>query len=108
MMVYISFPFSVLFSAWVTDQRIVLTALRFACLAANQKAENARVAGRQLVKDISDLEKVRWTFNGTKQFVSQHPAFAVRSAEWVRLFEALEQGDEVKARASLAALGVPE
>jgi hypothetical protein len=89
------------------DQRIVLTALRFACLAADHKAEDARVAGYQLVKDISGLEKVRWVFSGTKHFVGQHPAFVVKSAEWVELFEALERGDEVRARASLAALGVP-
>jgi hypothetical protein len=90
------------------DHRIVLTALRFACLAADQKAEDARVAGHQLVTDISGLEKVRWVFSGTKHFVGQHPAFAAKSAAWVQLFEALEQGDEVRARASLAALSIPE
>ncbi len=90
------------------DQRLVLTALRFACLAADQKTEDARAAGHQLVKDISGLEKMHWTFRGVKHFVSQHPAFAVKAAEWVRLFEALEQGDQGKAGASLAALGVLE
>ena len=39
--------------------------------------------------------------------MSQHPAFGGKAADWVRLFEALEQGDEAKARAALSALGVP-
>jgi hypothetical protein len=68
----------------------------------------ARAAGRQLRQQIAGLDKVRWTFTGTKHFVSQHAAFAAKSADWVRLFEALEQGDEVKATASLTALGVPK
>jgi hypothetical protein len=90
------------------DQRLMLTALRFACLAGAQKTEDARTAGRELRKGMVGLEKVRGTFSGDKHFVSQHFAFAVKAAEWVRLFEALEQGDEAKALASLAALGAPE
>jgi tetratricopeptide (TPR) repeat protein len=90
------------------EPRVVLTALRFACLVADQKTEDAGAAGRQLAKDISGLEKVHRTFRGVKHFVSQHPAFAVKAAEWTRLLEALEQGDELKARVSLTALGVTE
>ena len=89
------------------DQRLVLTSLRFACLAADQKTEDAVTAGRELAKDLSGLDKIHWTFDGVKHFVSQNPAFAGKAAEWVRLFEALEQGDEAKARAALSALGVP-
>jgi hypothetical protein len=89
-------------------QRLLLTALRFACLAANQKAEDARAVGGELAKDISGLKKVRWSFRGVEHFMSQHPAFAAKGTDWVRLFEALEQGDEEKARASLVALGVPQ
>jgi hypothetical protein len=90
------------------DQHQVLTALRFACLSAEQRPEDARAAGRQLRQQIAGLDKVHWTFSGTEHFVSQHAAFAAKSADWVRLFEALEQGDEVKATASLTALSVPK
>ncbi|MBZ5624074.1 MAG: tetratricopeptide repeat protein, partial [Acidobacteriia bacterium] len=91
-----------------SDQRQVLTALRFACLSAAQKIADARAAGRQLRQQTAGLDKVRWTFTGTKHFASQHAAFAARSADWVRLFEAMEEGDEAKANAALTALGVPE
>jgi hypothetical protein len=87
------------------NRRVVLASLRFACLAADQRVEDARAAGSQLAKALSGLQKVGWTFAGVRHFVSQHPAFAVKSAEWVRMFEALEQGNESNA---LAALGVPE
>ena len=90
------------------NRQIMLTALRFACLAADQKTADALAAGRQLLKDIPGLGKIDWSFGGVKHFVSQHPAFAAKAGAWVELFEALEQGDEVKARASLAALGVLE
>jgi hypothetical protein len=66
------------------------------------------VTAGQLREAITGLEKVRWAFTGTRHFVSRHPAFAGKAQDWVRLFEALEQGDEAKARASLAALGPPE
>jgi hypothetical protein len=65
-------------------------------------------AGRELRKQVAGLEKTGWTFTGTKHFVSQHAAFAAHARDWVRLFEALEQGDQAKAIAALAALGVPE
>jgi hypothetical protein len=90
------------------DLRVGLSALRLACLAAGQKTEDARTAASQLREELAGLEKSRWIFGGTKHFVSRHPAFAAKAAEWVRFFEALEQGDEAKAQASLAALSVPE
>jgi tetratricopeptide (TPR) repeat protein len=90
------------------DQQIVLMALRFACLAANEKTEDARAVGYELVKNVFALKQVHWTFRGVKHFVSQHPAFATKAAVWVRLFDALDQRLELEARASLAALGVPE
>jgi hypothetical protein len=89
------------------DRRPVL-ALRFAFLAAEQKAEDARTAGRQLLKGLSGFQRVRWTFGGILHFVGEHSTLATKSAEWVRLFEALEEGDQSKARAALAGLGISE
>jgi tetratricopeptide (TPR) repeat protein len=93
------------------NERLVLTALRFACLAADQKTEDARAAGRQLVKDISGLEKVGWTFTGVEHFVSQQPAFAVNhqpneessprcsscdsAAAWRRMFQRVTRRSRV-------------
>jgi tetratricopeptide (TPR) repeat protein len=89
------------------DIRVGLMALQFACLAANQKTEDARDAGSALAREIPGLEKTNWSFSGVKHFVSQHTAFSAKAGEWVHLFEALEEGDEAKARTSLAALDQP-
>ena len=48
------------------DQRLVLTTLRFACLAADQKTEDAVTTGRELAKDLSGLDKIHWAFDGVK------------------------------------------
>jgi hypothetical protein len=82
--------------------------LRFACLAGEKKSDEALASGRWLRKELVGLEKVGWTFSGTEHFISGHPAFAAKAADWVRLFESLEQGDEKKALAALTALGVSE
>jgi tetratricopeptide (TPR) repeat protein len=87
-----------------SSQRLVMTALRFACLAAGGKKEEGREVWRQLVNDLSALGQIRWTFRGVKHYVTKHPAFATQSADWIRLFEALEQGDRAQAGAALAAL----
>jgi hypothetical protein len=86
--------------------RIVMASLEFACLSA--KGHEASEAGRRLRDLITGLEKVNWTFTGTKSFVRGCPDFAPKGADWVSLFEALEEGDEKKAQAALTALGVPE
>jgi hypothetical protein len=59
-----------------------------------------------LFGEISGLCKVE-SLGGVKHYLREHPAFHTNAAEWIRLLEALEQGDEAKARPSLAALGVP-
>lgn len=87
--------------------KLVLSAIRFACLSGEQKGAEALAIGRQLRQEVSALERVRWTFSGTKHFVKTHPAFAAKAA-WVSLFEALELGDEAKALAAISALGVPK
>jgi WD40 repeat protein/tetratricopeptide (TPR) repeat protein len=90
------------------DHRLVLAGLRLACSSAAQKNDDVWAVGSQLREEISGLEKVRWIFGGTKHFVDQHAAFAAKATAWVRLFEALEEGDKTKAHAALTALGVSE
>jgi tetratricopeptide (TPR) repeat protein len=90
------------------SEHVLLTAYLFACLWADQDAGKAMDAGRRLAGELPGLEKRNWRFRGVRHFVSQHPAFAAKAPEWDRLFEALEKGDQAVARATLAALGVPE
>ena len=84
------------------NMRTILIALRFACLAAGGKKDGARAAAAQLRESMTGLEKGNWDFGGTKYFVSRHAAFAGKSQAWVGLFDALEQGDEAKARTALS------
>lgn len=88
--------------------RLVMSTFEFACLAADHKHDAAMTVGRRLRRDVVGLEKVGWTFTGTRHFVSTSPAFADKAPQWGSLFQALEDGDEKKAVAALDALGVPE
>lgn len=83
-------------------------ALRFACLTADQSTDLARTAAEDLSKLIKGLPNVPWAFAGTKYFVTHNPAFAANASEWVRLFGALERGDEPTAHAALVALCLPK
>jgi hypothetical protein len=85
----------------------VLTTLRFACLSGGQRTAESLAAGRDLQKEIAGLQKLNWSFSGTKHFIEESPAFTGKAAQWVRLLEALEQSDKSKAFTALTALGVP-
>ena len=91
-------------------EKLSLTAVRLACLSAMPGPADARIttAPSDIFTQIHNLQKIGWTFSGTKHFLAQHPAFAAHSSDWVHLFEALEEGDEAKARAALLALGFHE
>ena len=90
------------------DQRQALAAIRFACLSAAQKSDEALAAGHALRRELAGLAKANWLFSGTKHFLASSPAFASQASVWVSFFDALEQGDESKALASLAALGIAQ
>jgi tetratricopeptide (TPR) repeat protein len=95
----------------VTDlhTKLVLTTIRLACLSATPGPADARTtAASDIFTQIHNLQKTGWTFSGAKHFLAQHPAFAPHSSDWVHLFEALEEGDEPKARTALLALGFHE
>jgi tetratricopeptide (TPR) repeat protein len=97
--------------AQVTDPHIklVLTAIRLACLSAAPGPADARTTtASDIFSQIANLQKIGWSFSGIKHFLAQHPAFAAHSSDWVHLFEALEEGDEPKARSALLALGFHE
>jgi tetratricopeptide (TPR) repeat protein len=91
-------------------EKLALTAIRLACLSAAVGPADARTttATSDIFTQIHNLQKVGWSFSGTKHFIGQSPAFAAHSSDWVHLFEALEEGDEPKARAALLALGFHE
>jgi tetratricopeptide (TPR) repeat protein len=90
--------------------KLALTAIRLACLSATPGPADARTstAASDFFTQIHNLQKTGWSFSGTKHFLAQHPAFAPHSSDWVHLFEALEEGNEPKARAALLALGFHE
>jgi hypothetical protein len=96
----------------MNELRVALTAIRFACLSAAQRTAERRVASRELRTEIGGLNggppPLGWNFTGVKHFLSGHPAFAEKAAEWIQLFDALEQRDQTKARAALTALDAPE
>jgi len=90
--------------------KLALTAIRLACLSATPGPADARTsaAASDIFTQIHNLQKIGWSFSGTKHFLAQHPAFAPHSSDWVHLFEALEEGNEPKARTALLALGFHE
>ncbi|WP_446742829.1 DUF2610 domain-containing protein [Silvibacterium acidisoli] len=90
------------------QMRLVMTALDFACLSADQRRDAALAEGHRLRTDVAELEKSTWSFAGTKRYITESPAFAQSSTEWVGLFDALEAGDKNKAQAELTALGIPQ
>jgi hypothetical protein len=87
--------------------KLALTAIRLACISAAPGLADARTssAASDIFPQLRDLQKSNWSFAGAKHFISQSPAFAPRSSDWIHLFEALEEGDEPKARSALLALG---
>jgi len=96
-------------AAWrndtTTNLKIVMSSLQFACLTGERNFL-ASVMGSQLRKEISGLQKVGWTYNGTERFVASSPAFAPNGSTWVTLFQALTNGDERTALEALTALGI--
>lgn len=97
----------------VTDKgvKLVMRAIRFACLwVSTGDSLKGRVSSYDVVtaanvlrKEMEGLQKVGWTFDGTKHFLKTNASFD-KTADWVRLFEALEVGDQPSALSALAAL----
>lgn len=85
------------------DALLMLSGIQFACRAGGQVTEGV-AAARDLRTKIAGLGKVRWTFDGTKHFLGTDPRFAAKAREWVALFEALEEGNEKKALASISSI----
>ena len=85
--------------------KIVMLSLQYACLFAERNVMSL-VAGAELRRQISGLQKVGWTFNGTEHFVLTNSAFAPNGRVWAALFQALTNGDEKTALEALTALGV--
>jgi len=87
---------------------LAMTSVEFACLNAEKKSDAALAVGRQLRKEIPDLQAAGWNFAGTEHFISSNPAFEANAKDWLSLFQALDRGDQKGALAALTALGVPE
>lgn len=86
--------------------KLVMTSIEFACLTGENRHDAALAAGRMLQGELSGLQKVNWVFTGTEQYVRSHRPFEAQGSAWADLFDALQKGDEGKARAALTTLGV--
>ncbi len=74
------------------NHQVVRAGLVFACRHAAGNKDEAESA-QALLKISGTLQKVGWTFTGTKHFLAEHPAFAQARDAWQRLFTALEDGN---------------
>jgi tetratricopeptide (TPR) repeat protein len=84
--------------------RPIVAGFRFACLTGTGNPGATRSGASQFLDEVSGLQNTDYEAAGIKHFMTGNSAFAPNAPDWIRLFEALERGDEGQARDAVSKL----